>query len=989
VNFTLSKNILFIIYLFSYVLLAQEPVSVHLTEKDGLPDKEFYQVLEDKKGFVWLAADKGLYRYDGNEYKFYSHSEQVGLSVFSLTEDEEGNLWFTNLANQLFRIQNNKVELYLDLKKYFSGDLFEIEIVDNKIICSSHAFIYIVDKFDRQMLFDNKKMSYSSDVKYVIENDELISIYKDTIYKLDLNTFQKTKVKRKNKLNFTSVKNQVLKIDNKSNIQFLRKNNGKNNFYSLNSFSKEEYKLLNTSLSRYNIFIYTLKLIDNKIFILSDKGVFQAKYNKGNLTLENHFLKSINATDVIKDNQGNYWFTSLHQGIFLIPNFNLKIDFKSPEYNSIRKVMKGKSNELFFIGTQKEFYRFNTKSKKATSIYDDNVSEIKYLFNQPKTNHYFYQNALSNKKIEYRNNRISLISKIKVAGLIKDHSIVNNDSVLLAKGTSFGITTFDNYNLNRKFDTFSDRVRSYSCYFSNQSKIGYIGTVKGLVFYKKENDIKEIKYKGNSIYIKDIESIDGETIWCLSFKNGLYKIKKNKVIDVFNLNNGLLSNRNFFIEFDKKNNAVWIAGESGLQKFNTITKSFKNITKKDGLPSHNFVGLNLIGDELFVTTEKQVISFNTSKIFNGIDFLKPDPYFTLITVNGEEVNFLKELSLNSGFEQLQINYNTNGFNSRENINYEYRLSQVNKKEKKWQKETSKSNSIVYNNLPQGNYIFELRALDGNLKSEIKTIKVEVKGVFYEQLWFYIVSSFLVISLMYYYFKRKNKELKERQQLKIDKQQKEVENTFLKLESLRSQMNPHFIFNALNSIQDYILKNEKKMARNYLVKFSRLIRMFLEHSQRGFITLEEELNVLKIYLELEKDRFENTFEYHIHVDTALNIKEVVIPTFLIQPYVENAIKHGLLHRKENRKLNLKFVKHTNNNTLEIEIVDNGVGRVVSENINSKKPLKPKSFSSQANKKRIELINKTRELPIELSIQDLYDKDKIPLGAKVKISIPLEY
>ena len=110
-----------------------------------------------------------------------------------------------------------------------------------------------------------------------------------------------------------------------------------------------------------------------------------------------------------------------------------------------------------------------------------------------------------------------------------------------------------------------------------------------------------------------------------------------------------------------------------------------------------------------------------------------------------------------------------------------------------------------------NYTFELRALDGNLKSQIKTIEIEVKGVFYEQLWFYMVSSLLAISLMYYYFKRKNKELKERQQLKIDKQQKEVENTFLKLESLRSQMNPHFIFNALNSIQDYIVLNKKDLA----------------------------------------------------------------------------------------------------------------------------------------------------------------------------------
>ena len=238
-----------------------------------------------------------------------------------------------------------------------------------------------------------------------------------------------------------------------------------------------------------------------------------------------------------------------------------------------------------------------------------------------------------------------------------------------------------------------------------------------------------------------------------------------------------------------------------------------------------------------------------------------------------------------------------------------------------------------------------------------------------------------------YFSRKNKELKERQALLLARQEKEVENVFLKLESLRSQMNPHFIFNALNSIQDYILKNEKRLARDFLVKFSRLIRTFLEHSQKDLITLEEELSVLKLYLELEKDRFEHTFHYFLEVDKKLDKQSIEIPTFLIQPYIENAIKHGLLHLKGERLLHVRFIQNDDSKYLLVEIEDNGVGREASKRINDRKPLKPKSFSTKANQKRVELINKTREVPIELVIQDLFNEDRSAKGTIVKIKIPL--
>lgn len=200
------------------------------------------------------------------------------------------------------------------------------------------------------------------------------------------------------------------------------------------------------------------------------------------------------------------------------------------------------------------------------------------------------------------------------------------------------------------------------------------------------------------------------------------------------------------------------------------------------------------------------------------------------------------------------------------------------------------------------------------------------------------------------------------------------------------MNPHFIFNALNSIQDYIIRNEQKLARTYLVKFSRLIRMYLEHSQKDVIPIAEEIAALELYLQLEKDRFEDSFEYEINLSDSVE-KEALIPTFLMQPYAENAIKHGLLHKKENRKLYIDFTYYNVNQQIICSIEDNGIGRVASEKINNRKPLKPQSFSSAANEKRIELLNKTRKKAIKLHIEDKMDANDKPSGTKVTVYIPL--
>lgn len=207
-----------------------------------------------------------------------------------------------------------------------------------------------------------------------------------------------------------------------------------------------------------------------------------------------------------------------------------------------------------------------------------------------------------------------------------------------------------------------------------------------------------------------------------------------------------------------------------------------------------------------------------------------------------------------------------------------------------------------------------------------------------------------------------------------------------LKALRSQMNPHFVFNALNSIQEYIMFNEKKLAGKYLGKFADLMRIYLNHSQARAISVPEEVEALSLYLELEKLRFEDALTYEVIMAEGVDDDEIKLPALLIQPYVENALKHGLLHKKTDRKLTVRFSYLEAEAMLRCEVIDNGIGRVKSAELNQSRNERHKPFATDAIKSRIELINFNSEKPVEERIEDLYDDAGRAAGTHVVISVP---
>jgi len=237
----------------------------------------------------------------------------------------------------------------------------------------------------------------------------------------------------------------------------------------------------------------------------------------------------------------------------------------------------------------------------------------------------------------------------------------------------------------------------------------------------------------------------------------------------------------------------------------------------------------------------------------------------------------------------------------------------------------------------------------------------------------VVSFFLLIAVLYFLY---------RQRL-LEKQKRILT---LEQDVLRTQMNPHFIFNALNSIKHYIINNEQKNAVHYLNKFSKLVRKILESSSVKEVSLEEELETMDLYMNIENIRFSNEISYTINVDENLDLQNIKVPPLVLQPFLENALWHGLSSKKGDKKIKLSVFKPSAD-FIQIDIEDNGIGRKASAKIKSNKVINRKSIGIDLTKERLQNFIKDFQNPFSLIFNDLFDDEKKPKGTKVALKIPI--
>ena len=242
-------------------------------------------------------------------------------------------------------------------------------------------------------------------------------------------------------------------------------------------------------------------------------------------------------------------------------------------------------------------------------------------------------------------------------------------------------------------------------------------------------------------------------------------------------------------------------------------------------------------------------------------------------------------------------------------------------------------------------------------------------------WFFIIVIFIFISIIYAWYK-----YIVRIRSKKEKINSEI-NQYRQM-ALTRQMNPHFIFNSLNSIQHYILQNDIRSSNKFLTKFSKLIRLILENSQSSLICLEKELLALNLYLELEQLRVKEKLQYKVEISQEIDIFKTEIPPLLIQPFVENAIWHGIMNKEEGQGiLNIEFV--SKGDKIICTIVDNGIGREKANQINQQRNSTHKSMGTSITEDRIELLNKIYDKGISVEYKDLKDPQNQAIGTSVTI------
>ena len=316
------------------------------------------------------------------------------------------------------------------------------------------------------------------------------------------------------------------------------------------------------------------------------------------------------------------------------------------------------------------------------------------------------------------------------------------------------------------------------------------------------------------------------------------------------------------------------------------------------------------------------------------------------------------------------------------LKYQYQLEGY---DTKWYTTNFSNNKIRYTQLPDGNYTLKVKAAYNTTVSDAMTkYSFKIESVFWKTKEFVLFSIVVFFGFIFLIYKLRIRFIVDKKNKEIEKEKHIQELNKSKLTALKSQMNPHFIFNALNSIQEFILLSKKELASNYLADFADLMRSYLQHSQEDTVSIQDEIETLNLYLKLEKIRFEDDFEFTIQCDSQIDKEQTYMPSFLLQPFVENAIKHGLLHRSGLKKLSVSFTK-LSNHTLKCEIEDNGIGRVVSSQIITKR--KHQSFATKASQNRLDLLNQSSKEKIDLQIIDLYDANNQPSGTKAVLSIPI--
>jgi len=700
---------------------------------------------------------------------------------------------------------------------------------------------------------------------------------------------------------------------------------GKNDFKTVMMFKPEEWLNMNPGLE-----------------------LFWLAYDRTNREyVINYFLK--------KEKETKFIFSVFDEG------FKHRYDISNPLINRVTKLCFAGNDDgkIFFSGDENNIprlYELNLHDKKVWnpfrqySILDSLI--IDELFIHQDT--LFVISLYNYRILKFNIQSYQLIS----------NELIGRDNKL----SSFGV------NAEIVFERFRNRF-----WVASETGIHFFQT-DNPVLQSPENDSLNALLKNNkTVYSLTFDKKN--QLW-FSFSRGIvcYNISENKIKKVLG-EKELPSLNSYYLVCDSSGN-IWSDCSKGLMRINPGNYIAQLYNSNNGLQEYTYPGNSyLVSDgNLVKSFAGGLVLYDTRK--QNEKQQPKTPVITSVKIfereyeQGNSSLDLKKINLSSKRNSVTIEYAPLNYSNESFTQYAYRLEGA-------------SNEYVYTNSPQvlfsnlspGDYAFHLKCSWGDdIWSNEKTLNITIHPPWYQTWWFraLLVLTLLFIVLAVYRYRISRIRKEEHMQTDFRKQLMDMEMT-----ALRSQMNPHFIFNSLNSINRYVMQNDRLTASEYIAKFGKLIRNVLDNSTSRQITLEQELSTLELYIQLEKLRFENKFDYKIITDGV--DASVKIPPMLIQPFVENSIWHGLMQKNEKGSVVVSAAMKMDN-LLELIIEDDGIGRKKAEELKSKTAVH-KSHGMKVTTDRIKIINELYEQKNKVEVVDLFDKNGNACGTKVILLIPI--
>ena len=997
----------------------------NFTIENGLAHVSVFGVYEDKKGNLWFGTEGGVSRYDGKSFTHFTIH-----AVSSIMEDNSGKLWFgtwgdgvssyndtaftkyttaNGLAhNVVYNItKDRKGDLWFCTvggASHYDGNSFNNFTTERGLI---NDFVTIVTEDKKGKVwfgtwgggiscYDGKSFIHFTKAQGFI-NDSVVWITEDKTGDIWFGT--KGGVSKYNGNSFTNFTtaqglphNSVNSIteDKTGNLWFGTWGGGVScyNGKALTNFTVSQ------GLTDNNVWGIGEDKNGNLWFGTDDGGV--SRYDGksfANFTSAHGLTKGI-IKSITKDTKGNLWFGSGGGGVIRYDGSSFT-NFTTAQGlidNSITSITEDKKGNIWFgtgggvsLYDGRSFTNFTTAQglihNHIGSITEDRTGNIWFgtgggvsLYDgRSFTNYTTAQGLINNGVFRIREDKkgnlwfgtkggVSRFDGRSFTNFTTAHGLASNSvwgMVIDLQGNIF-IGSNLGYSVLKGFKSLDPNS-------SSNEKI--ISAVNPLDNEKLKNyqPVFEIYNKGSGYPLTDLDAgsmfVDSKGIIWGGFSDRLVRFDYNAIVK--NTEPPAV-----FIQSVKihEENIAW----------NNLIKKRKTNPEFDSLA--NLTEEMAVFGRILYASERDSIQHKFSGIkFDSITPFYPIPQNLVIPYDHNNITFDFVAIEPARYVAVRYQYILEGY------------------DEDWSPITKKT-SATFGNIREGEYTFKLRARNPDgVWSEPITYTFKVLPPWHRTWLFRTIAFIFLVDIIYSIVRWR---LRKKFELQLERSEKETQmaemrqrtaellqqKSELEMQALRSQMNPHFIFNSLNSINRFILQNNRTQASEYLTKFSKLVRLILQNSQASLISLESELEALELYLDLEALRFDHRFGYKISVPKDLDIEALQVPPLIIQPYTENAIWHGLMHKEDKGQLDIEVSEESDH--LYFKISDNGIGRKQAAAMASKSATKHKSMGLRITQDRIAMLQKVNgESPVK--IIDLEYADGSAAGTEVIIKMPLVY